>query len=338
MSKLSVPLKLKPNNWCYREIFTEHVTQVAEFVRSTYPEVTPIIWDDMMRHWDPMYLSKSSLGSLVEPMVWAYTENISKLVPHYIWHWYSKIFPRIWVAGAFKGANLPTAVLPNVGMLYNNQKSWLRFLSQTDTRIAGYVLTGWSRFDHFGVLCELLPPSIPSLMLNLILINSQESDRVVLKKWRNALKCSLKSSLTIDFSVTNHRPLATCNYPGLKAFLVVSKYMSLKSKVDRFYDVITQQKAWMTPYNVKHNFSSPYRVLEDFRLDDGYRLIKEVRNFQIESKNSLSEYFDEFTIDEWIEQRIQPINDKVSYLENVNNHLVSWRNWPRRPLSKSLMP
>ncbi|XP_054258857.1 hexosaminidase D-like [Macrosteles quadrilineatus] len=315
-----------------RDIFTEHVAQVAEFVRSMYPGVIPLVWDDMLRRWDPVYLSKSPLASLVEPVVWAYTDNITRLVPHYVWYWYSKTFPRIWVAGAFKGASLPTSVLPDVKMHFHNQKSWLKLLSHSNTKIGGYVLTGWSRFDHFAVLCEILPPSIPSLLLNLILISTKEDDKVVIDIWRKALKCSSKSTLSIDFSSRNHRPLTLCSFPGLKTFLIISKYLTLKSRVDSYYESVTEKTAWMTPYNVKHNFTSPYRVLEEFRLKEGYTLIKEVKNFVNETIIALSEHFDEFTVNEWIEQRIQPMDEQLTYLETVSNQLITRRSWPRRPI------
>ena len=34
-----------------------------------------------------------------------------------------------------------------------------------------YFPSGWSRYDHFAVLCELLPVAVPSLVLDLITIS-----------------------------------------------------------------------------------------------------------------------------------------------------------------------
>lgn len=49
--------------------------------------------------------------------------------------------------------------------------------------IRGLALTGWQRYDHFAVLCELLPVGIPSLITSLstvskgyFVINPKEND------------------------------------------------------------------------------------------------------------------------------------------------------------------
>lgn len=50
-------------------LFLWHVSRVAQLVRSRYPGVTPIIWDDMLRHLPPPTLEQYRIGELVEPMV-----------------------------------------------------------------------------------------------------------------------------------------------------------------------------------------------------------------------------------------------------------------------------
>jgi len=64
----------------------------------------PIIWDDMLRQQGPRLIG-SELTGIVEPMVWVYTDDITRLVPHYIWHTYASMFPNIWAASAFKVHN-----------------------------------------------------------------------------------------------------------------------------------------------------------------------------------------------------------------------------------------
>lgn len=51
------------------DLFLSHVSQVARYIRKRYPYVTPIIWDDMLRHVPSLSLEQYNIGKLVEPMV-----------------------------------------------------------------------------------------------------------------------------------------------------------------------------------------------------------------------------------------------------------------------------
>ena len=56
-----------------------------------------------------------------------------------------------------------------------NHQTWLHFIeSLTNSKdfFSGIILTGWSRFDHFMPLCDLLPTAYPSLISSLYLINT----------------------------------------------------------------------------------------------------------------------------------------------------------------------
>jgi hypothetical protein len=85
-------------------------------------------------------------------------------------------FRQVWVASAFRGAHSPSKTLPDMQRHLVNHKSWMEKLANKEMAVSGVIITGWSRFTHHTVLCELLPMSIPSLVLCLTVVERRRLD------------------------------------------------------------------------------------------------------------------------------------------------------------------
>ena len=96
---------------------TDHVAKVAQYVKTQY-HVQPIIWDDMLRSMSTKELQESQLGTLVEPMVWVYVEDIDHFIDKSTWSSYGSTFEHVWAASAFKGAFGERLFMPNVQRHY----------------------------------------------------------------------------------------------------------------------------------------------------------------------------------------------------------------------------
>lgn len=89
----------------HNDLFLSHVEKIASFVRKKWPQLKVVIWDDMLRQIQLSELQATKLGSLVEPMVWVYADDIYRYVSHTTWEKYAMAFPTVWTASAFKGAH-----------------------------------------------------------------------------------------------------------------------------------------------------------------------------------------------------------------------------------------
>jgi hexosaminidase len=115
-------------------LFLDHVYNVAAFVRKKWPKLKVIIWDDQLRGMSVETLRASGIGRTVEPMVWAYTEDIYKFISSVTWDKYSQVFRTAWVAGAFKGAFGETLLIPQGRRHLENTLRWLAIIQGEGTR------------------------------------------------------------------------------------------------------------------------------------------------------------------------------------------------------------
>ncbi|XP_036078589.1 hexosaminidase D isoform X2 [Rousettus aegyptiacus] len=142
-----------------------HVQAVASHVLARHPATTPLLWDDMLRAVPEDQLTASGVPQLAQPVLWDYGADLDVHSKALLMEKYRKCgFSRLWAASAFKGATGASQALTPTEHHLRNHMQWLQVAASGPAdALQGIVLTGWQRYDHFSVLCELLPVGIPSL-------------------------------------------------------------------------------------------------------------------------------------------------------------------------------
>ncbi|CAF5053324.1 unnamed protein product, partial [Rotaria magnacalcarata] len=118
----------------------------------------------------------NQLKGLVEPVSWNYfTEFDNNYKFSSAWKTFPKFFTNTWIASAFKGGLHRFSMKTNTSHHVLNNREWLSFIESSTFQkdsLSAVILTGWSRFDHFMPLCDLLPTAYPSLLHSLFMFNT----------------------------------------------------------------------------------------------------------------------------------------------------------------------
>ncbi|XP_026850248.1 hexosaminidase D isoform X1 [Drosophila persimilis] len=329
------------------ELFLSHVISLSHFVRRQWPQLGVVIWDDQLRSMSLSELQHSQIGSYVEPMVWVYASDIYRFIQPQLWDTYAKVFPSAWVASAYKGAFGESLLVPPLQHHLENNIRWLAVIAKEGGRFAkglrGVALTGWQRYDHFAVLCELLPVGMPSLMVSLSTVskgyfstNPRDNDllRVLQCVFQPDSRRSGRPWLELHPNAHHSQLFAVCNYPGHMVFKYALRLYDKLAEVGVYLQQTREQSAWLSDYNVRHNFSSPLRVHELIARTP--ILIEELRAMAREAQQLLWEAYDEYTVAEFVEQHIYPTIEALQRQLASGATLLQRRTWPQRPLPLTL--
>nr|XP_053631554.1 hexosaminidase D-like isoform X1 [Cherax quadricarinatus] len=302
------------------DLFLAWVFKVAWWMKKEYPNLTIIMWDDMMRNMPLDKLKSSRIGELVEPMVWQYQAKKFDL-PADIFNRYSAVFDGIWVASAFKGATGSTQFLPPIQHHINNHLTWISVLSEYKHQFKiyrGIALTGWQRYDHYAVLCELLPVALPCLCLCLRVATRNSFTEADHDYVSQRLGFPHRVNL-----VPFPRPqvIEQCmSFPGHKIFVGVQMWSNFLCK----YQAISNSEGmlgWFSDYLRSRNFTNPVQV------ENIMNSITEVLENLTELKTHLipwlMEVYFEDTVEEWIGSFIEPLLEKLrSVIEECKKQIL----------------
>ncbi|UJR33027.1 hypothetical protein I4U23_020486 [Adineta vaga] len=303
--------------------YVEHVKRVANIVRRIRPAIRILIWDDVIRGDQFLMNEKllNELKGLVQPVAWNYHPIFDEsYVYSPVWNIYSKLFSTTWAASAFKGGLNRYSMQTNATHHALNNRAWLQFLeslsTEKKTSFSAIILTGWSRFDHFMPLCDLLPTAYQSLISSLYAINT---GKILPNDYINDCD-ALMNLIEKDGQLCQ-------SLPGLSIWSGISSLASSLAQID---DRLTFLHTVAPSYNRKHRFVRRYEL--DSRLNELQILQTDLLTMTQSLHKQFSELYSIDIIDEWFDLYISPtlgrINSTLFEFSSARNQTF----WSRRPL------
>ncbi|XP_041501788.1 hexosaminidase D-like isoform X4 [Microtus oregoni] len=285
-----------------------HMQAVASHVLAQHPGTTPLVWDDMLRDIPQEQLKASGVPQLVEPVLWDYGADLDVHSKIFLMGKYQECgFQRLWAASAFKGATGASQALPPIEHHVRNHEQWLQVaVSGPVDTLQGIILTGWQRYDHFSVLCELLPVGIPSLAACLqSLVHGGFAEDVKLKVEHFLGVSSLEIMDTVSEGAGS--------FPGSDIHALVTQVsLHLRSSVDTLLERNRYITGWFSPYHRRRKLIHP--VMIQHIQPEALSLLSRWSNLvqQLEAALQLAFYPD--TIEEWLEENVLPSMQRLQGL------------------------
>ncbi|XP_028669657.2 beta-N-acetylhexosaminidase [Erpetoichthys calabaricus] len=301
---------LRNNNGNLGQMYLNHVKEVSAFVVEKYPWMGVILWDDMMRRTSIDLIKESGITRFAAPMIWQYGEQLNfEAIDKYITSYANAGFQTVWFASAFKGASDVAQIWTPIGVHLNNHLSWHKVISSMakypGIHWQGIALTGWQRYDHFSVLCELLPVSLPSLGVCLqSLIHGAFNDESK-KTTLDILGCTnidLKNNLCEGGGV----------FPGSEIYRMV---LHIRDKLKLETETFLNNKhirGWFSHYQRKYHFGNPRNL--DFFGEKMLKFLEEWENFIQSFRTQMESTYFPDTIEEWMEDNVNIYMDPLREL------------------------
>ncbi|KAL9956051.1 hypothetical protein ACROYT_G037470 [Oculina patagonica] len=269
-------------------IFLEHMIPVLHHVRSK--NVTPIMWDDMMRDWTVDFLKE--VGKLAEPMIWYYRTDLRRHFPKEMYQRYFEAFPKIWTASAFKGATGPSSDFVTISKHVSNNLQWVEIMSKISKR-------------SVRNLCELLPAGIPSLVFCLKTIDEGEMNEVLRQNVSEELGFS--SAIDVEGNKYFNDDETYGDFPGHEIYKLTCK---LKDAHHGLGLVHSTEKGWMLKRQLEEKALSYFRL--HFARMKSIQAAKVYTKLRDEASDLLTQIYSNNTVTEWLRDKI---DDKITDAE-----------------------
>ncbi|XP_035517793.1 hexosaminidase D [Morone saxatilis] len=286
------------------QLFLSHVTKVAKAIKEAWPHMTIIMWDDMMRGMSQDLLKASGLVGLVQPMLWDYTPNLDvdktvSLLEKYC----SAGMSDLWVASSFKGSTSVYTCVPNTQRHVDNHLQWLKVAASVSAgvNLQGIAITGWQRYDHLSVLCELMPVALPSLAACLQTLSHGQFSPEAQSKVTERLGIS-----SVEVEAMGRTSADDSLFPGRRlAELTVELNSLLNSEDIRMFENDMFVRGWFSPYHRRTKMVTPLITMQIHSQASTF--ITTLQQKVEAVREEMVRLYPDSTAQEWIEEHVSPV-------------------------------
>ncbi|KAA8581088.1 hypothetical protein FQN60_002669 [Etheostoma spectabile] len=302
------------------QLFLKHVTKVAQAIKEAWPHMTIIMWDDMMRGMTQDTLKASGLVGLVQPMLWDYTPNLDvdttvSLLEKYC----SAGMSELWAASSFKGSTSVYTCVPSTQRHVDNHVQWLQVAASLSAAVnlQGIAITGWQRYDHLSVLCELMHVALPSLAACLQTLDhgqfsAEAQSRVTERLGIPSVEVDAIGRTSADDSL----------FPGRKlAELTVELDSLLNSEDVRFFENNMYVRGWFSPFQRQREMVSPLITMQIHSQASTYLATLQEKAEAV--REEMVRLYPDSTAQEWMEEHVSPV---VAPLQKITEDISACLN------------
>uniref|UniRef100_A0A8C3V5H0 beta-N-acetylhexosaminidase n=1 Tax=Catharus ustulatus TaxID=91951 RepID=A0A8C3V5H0_CATUS len=301
-------------------MYLKHIKEVLNFLTAQYWGLRVLMWDDMLRKISVGALRGEGTGTaLLAPVPGS--SAAPTLCPSsmpFLTKYVESGFEAVWFASAFKGTTGPAQAWTPLSYHLKNHLSWLKVMQAVPRlaplRLQGVVLTGWQRYDHYSVLCELLPVSIPSLAICLqTLVNGGFTEEAK----RKVLDVLGLESVQLEQSTCEGRGA----FPGVEIYHMVEQVNGhLKESILKALEEESAIKGWFSPYHRNRELdpcSPPCRLHDDWE------------SFVRDLRAQLDRIYFPDTVEEWMEENVNPYLDQLRDLVRDYRAIIRLNGRPK---------
>ncbi|XP_036936812.1 hexosaminidase D [Acanthopagrus latus] len=286
------------------QLFLSHVTKVAKAIKKAWPHMTIVMWDDMMRDMSQDVLKASGLVGLVQPMLWDYTPNLDvdktvSLLEKYC----SAGMSDLWVASSFKGSTSVYTCVPCTQRHVDNHLQWLKVAASLSSAInlQGIAITGWQRYDHLSVLCELMPVALPSLAACVETLNHGQFSSEAQSKVNEKLGIS-----SVEVEAMGSTSSGDSLFPGRKLAESIVELNSLLNSDDiRLFENDMFVRGWFSPYHRRRKMVTPLITMQIHSQASAF--LTTVHQKLEVVREEMVRFYPDSTAQEWIEEHVSPV-------------------------------